>query len=51
MEGMARLGSARTQGDPVDAVILTVIPAELDAARRVLQDRRWQALDRPSLAL
>ncbi len=34
---MARLGSARTQSDPVDVVILTVIPAELDAARRVLQ--------------
>jgi hypothetical protein len=34
---MARVGSVRNQGEPVAVVILTVIPAELEAARRVLR--------------
>ena len=44
MESMARAGSVQTQGDAVEVVILTVIPAELEAARRVLQldDRGWE---------
>ncbi len=37
MERMARGGAARAQGESVDVVILTVIPAELEAARRVLR--------------
>jgi hypothetical protein len=37
MERMARVGSVRTQGESVDVVILTVIPAELEAARRMLR--------------
>lgn len=34
---MAHAGSAQVQDEVVDVVILTVIPAELEAARRVLQ--------------
>jgi nucleoside phosphorylase len=34
---MTHVGSARAQGEPVDVVVLTVIPAELEAARRVLR--------------
>jgi len=34
---MARDGSLQNQGEPVEIVVLTVIPAELEAARRVLQ--------------
>lgn len=37
MEGMARVGAVRRQAGPVDIVILTVIPPELEAARRALQ--------------
>jgi nucleoside phosphorylase len=34
---MARVVAAQEQGEPVEIVILTVIPAELEAARRVLR--------------
>lgn len=37
MVDMAREGSVKAQGDLVDVVILTVIPPELEAARRVLR--------------
>lgn len=37
IEGMARVGAVRTQAEPVDIVILTVIPPELEAARRALE--------------
>jgi nucleoside phosphorylase len=37
MDGVARAGAVRTPAEAVDVVVLTVIPAELDAARRVLQ--------------
>jgi len=37
MDRMVRVGAVRTPAETVDVVILTVIPAELDAARRVLQ--------------
>ncbi|HWO25744.1 MAG TPA: hypothetical protein VNO30_43695 [Kofleriaceae bacterium] len=34
---MTREGSARAPSQPIEVVILTVIPPELEAARRVLQ--------------
>lgn len=37
MVNMARVGSGPEPGESIDVVILTVIPAELEAARRVLQ--------------
>src|ERR1041384_4696163 len=37
MRAMPRAGSAREHGGPVEIVILTVLPAELEAVRRVLQ--------------
>jgi nucleoside phosphorylase len=37
MDGRVRAGTVRTPAETVDVVILTVIPAELDAARRVLK--------------
>jgi hypothetical protein len=37
MDHMVRVGAVRTPAETVDVVILTVILAELDAARRVLQ--------------
>jgi nucleoside phosphorylase len=48
MERMAREESARAQSQPGEVVILTVIPPELEAARRVLQisdDSREKAPD------
>lgn len=37
MEGMVRVGAVRVPAEPVDVVILTVIPPELEAARHALQ--------------